>query len=445
MKPANRHLPAQRLLRVAQWGQVFALGGQEGGAAQIIEELAVGTEQSDAVVALADRWQALDHPSLGAITAVLRQPLAPGQSAVRIVRSAPRGSLLAEIGPKMRAADERMTAALLLDLARALALCHARGLVAGSVAPQNLVLCPPGLDDLPPLRLCEAGLPSLVLAAAGQPIDGQHPMFAQVFACIEVAAPELLLGHEPAPASDTYALAATAAWLLLRHHVHEAASPGLIAHQAAQGLSQAQEQALQDVAPTLGPVLCKALAVHAWARAGALADFIVACATLTDGAPTFRHGSDELLAPWGMRSPLIPLAAFATALPYAEHFLPRPSGGDRLIDARVAGGQDADTEARLGRIAPADQARLRAALQRLEVERIASQQRSDQQERTSLGKILALVLVLLACAAIALLGTRRAQRIAQMNEPATTASPKRAAPRTFPKPRILLRIPEDKP
>ena len=445
MKPANRHLPAQRLLRVAQWGQVFALGGQEGEAAQIIEELAVGTEQSDAVLALADRWQALEHPSLGCITSVLRQPLAPGQNAVRIVRPAPRGSLLAEIGPKMRAADERMTAALLLDLARALALSHARGLAAGSVAPQNLVLCPPGLDDLPPLLLCEAGLPSLVIAAAGHAIDAQHAMFAQVFSSIEVAAPELLLGHEPSPATDTYALAATAAWLLLRQHIHEAASPGLVAHQTAQGLSQAQTQALQDVAPTLGPILCKALAVHAWARAGALTDFIAAGVTLTEGAPTFRQGAEELLAPWGMRSPLIPLAAFATALPYADHFLHRPTGTDRLIDPSTAGGQDAQTEARLGRIAPADQARLRAALQRLEVERVTSQQRSDQQERTSLGKILALVLVLLACAAIALLGTRRAQRLAQLNDPASIIAPQSAVPRTFPKPRILLRIPEDKP
>ena len=393
------------------------------------------------MLALADRWRAVTHPSLCGIAEATLQPLSGERHAVRIARLAPRGSLLHQIVPKLRAAEERLTAALCLDLARAMVECHAKGLVLGSLAPETLVLCPPGLDDLPALRLCEAGLPSLVLAATGQPVDAQNPAFHQVFPCLEVAAPELLLGHEPTAATDTYALAATAAWLLLRHHIHDAASPALVAHAASQGLTPDQSQSLQDVAPLLGPVLCKALAISPWARAGALAEFVAACEQLTEGTPTFLRDGRELLAPWGLRSPLVPLAAFATAVPYAEHFAQHNSGV--TPPTSHAGDLTDDTQARLGQIPPADRARLRAALQRLEAERAASHQRTEKQERGGLAKILVVVLLLLACAAIVALGTRRAQRLAQDQAITPQLPHKPAARRELPKPRILMQTHEE--
>jgi len=423
---------------VAQWGQVFALDPPDGEAPQIIEELQVTGAQSQAVIDLADRWRAAPHPSLVGIADATLHPLAGGRHAIRIRRFAPRGSLLHLIAPKLSAADERLSAALLLDLARAASQCHAKGLILGSIAPQNLILCPPGLDDLPAVRLCEAGLPSLVLAATAQAADAQHSIFHHIFPCLEVAAPELLGGNAPTAASDAYAIAATAAWLLLRHHIHDEASPALIAHAAGQGLSPDQIEALHDVAPTLGPVLCKALAVNPWARAGALAELSEVCARLTASAPTFLIDGQEFLAPWGMRSFLIPLAAFATAVPYAEHFAQQVA--DRTQQAAHAGDAPDATQQRLDKIAPADRARLRAALQRLEAERAASQQRSEQQERGGLAKILVIVLLLLACAAIVALGTRRSQRIAQSIEIQYPQPPKPKAKvrREVPKPRILL-------
>ena len=120
MRHKARQTPAQRLLRVAQWGQVYAFEPTEG-APQIIEEVAVSAEQSPAVLALADRWRAVTHPSLCGIAEATLQPLAGERHAVRITRLAPRGSLLHQVVPKLRAAEERLTAALCLDLARAMA------------------------------------------------------------------------------------------------------------------------------------------------------------------------------------------------------------------------------------------------------------------------------------------------------------------------------------
>jgi hypothetical protein len=417
---------APRLLRAAEWGQVSAVEPPDG-PPLLIQELVVQGPVEPAL-ALADQWKALEHPSLLPVLAATVEPHAGGRS-LRLEREAPRGSHLAEVFARAKAADERMVAALLLDLLRALQLCHARGLVAGVIAPESLFLCPPGQDRTAALRLHDAGLPQLVARAHG---EGTPPGLEALLPTAEVVAPEVLSGQEPTPPSDVYALCATAAFCLLKHYMHAAATPALVRHRATQGLEPTQIAALLDVAPVLGPLLARGLAVHPWGRAGVLAELVAACESLLATRVPVLVAGRRILEPWSLGSPLVPLAAYAGTQAFADRF------GDKALAPELTG-----VGARQGPAGEVDaeaQAKLRAALQRLDAERVLSQKRAVARGRSVLSYVVVLVLFLLVAAAIVAIGLRQTRRFedslhaAEQVKPGEVRIPRVLPPPVPPKP-----------
>jgi hypothetical protein len=427
MKPRAPVL-APRLLQAAPWGQVSVVE-PEHGRAVLVQELIVQGPVEPAL-ALADQWKVLEHPSLLPVLAASVQPHA-GAMSLRLEREAPRGSHLAEVFVRARPAEERMVAALFLDLLRAVQLCHARGLVAGVIAPESLFLCPPGQEQTAALRLHDAGLPQLVARAHG---DGMPVGLEALLPTAEVVAPEVLAGQEPAPPSDVYALCATAAFCLLKHHVHAAATPALVRHRATQGLEPTILAGLLDAAPALGPLLARGLAVHPWGRAGVLAELVAACEMLLVGRVPVVAAGRRILEPWSLGSPLVPLAAYAGTQPFADRYADKTPGA--TVVAAVAGARqgpagDIDAEA---------QAKLRAALQRLDAERVLSQKRSVERGRSVLSYVIVLVVFLLVAAAIVAIGLRQTRRFedslhaAEQVKPGEVRIPRALPPPVPPKP-----------
>ena len=403
MRPRSHAGTTPRLLRAAEWGQVSLLRPLDG-PALVIEELIVHGEVAP-LLAFADDWLALRHPSLLPILAATLEPQASGQ-ALRIEREAPRGSHLAEVFSRVRqapvptAAEERMVAALFVDLSRALQLCHARGLVAGVIAPETLFLCPPGQEDVAPVRLHDAGLPQL-LARATQSLDAAPQNLDSLLPTAEVTAPEVLAGQEPGPAADVYALCATAFFCLTRRHLHAAPTPALVRHHATQGLEPTQVAALLEVAPALGPVLARGLAVHPWGRAGVLAELVTVCEELIAKYPTILLAERRIVAPWAIGSPLVPLAAYAGSQAFADRFGDKAAASGPTAQSQQQPATELDADAK---------ARLRAALQRLDAERMLSQTRTAAQGRSVLSYVVVLVVFLLVAVAMVAIGLRQTRR-----------------------------------
>lgn len=415
-----------RLLRAAEWGQVSFAQPLEG-PARIIEELIVHGEVAP-VLALVDDWQAMRHPSLLPILAVKLEPHGGGQS-LRIEREAPRGSHLAEVFGRATvvttASEERMVATLFVDLARALQQCHARGLVAGVIAPETLFLCPPGQEDVAALRLHDAGLPQLI-GKARQSLDSGADNADSLLPTAEVIAPEVLAGQEPGPPADVYALCATVFFCLTRRHVHAAPTPALVRHHAMQGLEPIHVATLLEVAPVLGPLLARGLAVHPWGRAGVLAELVAACEVLIAKYPTMLLAGQRIVAPWAIGSPLVPLAAYAGSQGFA----------DRFADKLTALGASPQTQQHPATELDADaRAKLRAALQRLDAERMLSQKRTTAQGRSVLSYVVVLVVFLLVAVAVVAIGLRQTRRFEDSLEAVERGKPGEAPiPRALPPP-----------
>lgn len=426
---------SQRLLRAADWGQVFASEPGDGTPAQLIEEIMV-LAPIEAALGLVDDWQALSHPSLLAVLAASVEVRASGRI-LRIEREAPRGSHLAEVFARARPADERMVAALLLDVARALQIGHERGLVAGVLSPESLFLCPPGLDDAPALRLHDAGLPAIVTLASGPLGDAAGARLQQLLPVTETMAPEVLAGQEPGIPADVYALSATAAFCLLGRHLYVAATPALVRHQVSRGLEPSQLAALLDVAPVLAPLLGRGLAVHPWGRAGVLAELITAFEHLVADRPSLLVGGRRIVAPWAIGSPLVPLAAYAGTQQFADRF-----SAKSIVAAGIstAGPRPPDAD-------PDKTARLRVALQRLDAERVASQRRSAAQDRSVLSYVVVVVVFLLIVVAVMAIGLRQTERFEQSLNAAEDAVPGARRPvlfETLPEPQVIYETPQDR-
>lgn len=446
---------SQRLVRVADWGQIVAIDPGDGEPPHLVTEVFARGEAVDAAFALADRWRAFADPSLQPLTATWVAARVGGpERSLFVQRTAPRGSLLTEVLQKAGTVQPLMVAALLLDVARVLHDAHTQGLVAGAVSPDALLLCPPGLEGVPPLRLLDVGLPGLVAAAGGLLPPADTPGFATLHPCLETTAPEVASGQEPTAAADVYSLCATAAFVLLRRHVHAAQTPVLARHQAAQGLQPAAVEALQDAAPTLAPLLVRGLSVQPWGRAGVLTELMAAFGQLVEDRPRLP-GPRRLLAPWAIGSPLVPLAAFAGATPYLDRLGARPptaldpSHGPARTRSQGAPA-DANGPAAAGiasqapvRNAPgqADQARLRAALLRLETERDVLQRKRAEQGRNHMTTLVVVVAFVLVVGAVLLIGLRQTRRLQTQSDPAATSVPQRRLPPP-PRPRILEIEPE---
>ncbi len=421
-----RDRSVQKLLRVATWGQTLVQESGDGQGARLVHELAVRPGEIDGARTLAQAWYGFAHPSFHALQhATLAQPAgSPGQ-VLRLERPLPRGTPLAQVLPRV-ALDELAVAALFGDLAKGLAELHAAGLVAGNLSAEALLLCPPGHDEAAPLLLVDAGLPGLVIAASGPLGDAFHPRFGQLLPVPEVVAPEVLAGQAPNAAADVFALSAVLASTLLGRPVFSGTSATAIRAAMAHGLAAADLEGLSQVAPQIAPILQRGLAPHPWARAGVLAELVAALTALCAELPTTLAEGRTVLAPWAPGSPLIALAAYASSVPWSAQF----------PESTVVAASHGATAG------PEGQAKLRAALDQLELERMRAQSHAETHGRNVLSRLIVVALFALLAAAIAATAVRQAhhaQLALHPQRPNDTMAPPPVQP--LPKARVLFETP----
>ena len=417
--PAARSVPGrdrsvQRVLRVATWGQTLTQDPGDGSPARLVYELAVRPGELDHALGVAESWRRFAHPSLHALDHVsVAQPAGSPGPVLRLERPMPRGTPLAQVIERT-AVDERALAALFLDLAKALQELHAEALFVGQLAAETLLVCPPGADDAAPLLAVDAGLATLVLTAAGTLGPVSAAAHAQLFGARATVAPEVIAGQRPSAAADVFALAATLAHAALRRPLFAAAAPSALRDAMAAGPTPADVAALHAAVPQLAPVILSGVAAHPWARSGVLPELIDRLQAVCGELPTVVAAERTVLAPWQAGSPLIALAAYATSLPWSAQFAEPTLGAAPPLPAQSLAGQH----------------KLRAALEQLERERLASHRQAETAGRNLLTRLIVLALFALIAAAIAATFARQNRRHQR------ELSPERAAD-TLPPPPLL--------
>ena len=190
--------------------------------------------------------------------------------------------------------------------------------------------------------------------------------------------------------------------------------PGLVRQIALRGPSVADVQELLRTARTLGPLVVRGVAAQPWRRAGVLDDWTVACEGLLAGRTAKLVRGFELLPPWALGSPLVPLAAWAHARWWtARTVRPAPPPAQKAVDDK--------------------QAQLKAALQRLDLERLAARRSSTDEQRSRRWYWWVVLLFALVAIAIVALGNRQARRF---DEALRAAGGGRGeTPKPLPKPR----------
>lgn len=434
LTPQPSRVPAEapRLLRLHPWGQLSLLPSAGGERPQLCWELHCSPEKQPAALALADAWRQSPRagvlPLIDARTGVSRSG---GRPALLVGRPAPRGPRLDEVVRKAGALSPAQVAVLLYDLLVDAQALHARGLVVGEWSPAELVVCPPGAEDQPVLTAVQAGLDGLVAACGGLASleDQSLPWHTPA-----LVAPEVLAGQAPTPASDTYAVCALISWLLLRRHVHPASSLSQLRVQAAAGVHDLAP-ALMQAAPQLAPLLLQGLATSHWQRAGVLQQLIQKLEADVSTRPTLLLAERTLLAAWGMGSPLVPLAAYAQGGGWLE----QPPGQAVALPSSVPSGLS--PVAAPAHLAAPDRARLQAALDSLDAERIRGQQQSrDRGERLQARLVIATV-ALFALLGLLAWGLRQTREADLSDSPAGSAAtqPARKVP---PRPQPIDLTPE---
>ncbi len=426
----QRDRSVQKLLRVGTWGQTLVQESGDGQGARLVHEVAVRAGDLDDALALADAWRAFHHPAIHALAhGTVAQPAgSPGQ-VLRLERPLPRGTPLVQVLAKVTLGEDAV-AALFLDLAKGLGELHTAGLVAGNLNAETLLLCPPGADEAAALLLVDAGLATLVAAASGPLGEVGNPRFGQLLTVPEVVAPEVLAGQVPTPAADLFSLAAVIAGSLLGRPIFAGSTSAALRAEMAKGVEATDTADLTDIAPHLAPVLLRGLAAQPWARAGGLAELTDALAALCASVPTTLADDRTVLAPWAPGSPLIALAAYASAVPWSAQF---PESALQVVGSIAANAN------------PQDQAKLRAALDQLELERQRAQTQSETAGRNLLSRLIIVALFALLAVAIAATAVRQAHRAQLELHPqraADTAAPPPVQP--LPKARVLFETPAPK-
>ena len=406
---ASARLAVERPLRAAAWGQIV-LQEPGGGEPPLLVELVKVTEITlELALAVADRRRRLHHPAVLAVTRVEAGADMGMDRAIRVELPAPRGAALAAVMQKVERLDELVVATLFRDVLRGVQHAHSQGVAAGVFGPDHLVLCPPGQDDLPPLLLVHAGLPALVAAARGQSDAAEHPGFATLHPLAEVVAPEVLGGAETSAASDTYAICATLAWCALGRHLHSAPQPAAVRSLAQSGPTGVAANELHQAMPRLAALLLRGMQAQPWARSGVLSELTEVCDELTMAAPSLELDGRSVCAPWALGSSLVPLAAYGSAGWWADRWQSRGQGNPAVMGpVRIVTGQVPAPA-----LSPADTARLRVALERLDSERVRTQlETGSRQAQVWRGVGLAVALVL-ALGALLAVGIRQAREVEQ--------------------------------
>ena len=421
-------IDGERLVQVADWGQVALIGGQPGAPLSLVETLFVveGTDPAE-VLQLATRWQAqVGGPLLAPSVALLDGQGPSGRAAIRLQRPAPRGSTLLEVASGHGAMKETIVAALVVDILAALLACHRHGLVVGGLGPEHLFVCPPGLDGAAALSCHDPGLAALVACAGHPPPAMGSRAFEYLYGSAAVVAPELLEGRSPTAASDMYALCATMARLLRGRHVHDATEPRLLRHAALAGVSSEIAVQLQRAAPTLSAALIRGLSTAPLLRSGVGVELDAALQAVLGVEQRRRLMSTRGGEPWAIGSPLIPLAAYAGATSYA----------DRLA-ATVAPAGPAGGPPQGGRPALSEglrRARLEAALAELETRQALTDRRGAGRRVTVASLVIVLITTAL-CAIIVWVGMRRS-RIFSGNEAGSVQQARPPPPLELPRRRL---------
>ncbi|MCO4761077.1 MAG: hypothetical protein KC502_06200 [Myxococcales bacterium] len=368
-----------RLLLAPQWGRVaFAEGAEPSSAAILTTINGVDGADLEGASGLMGRWLSVEESVIATLVSG-----GPNGDSLELRHQALSGSTLEEVIGAHGPATELQVVALFAAVLAALRRCHDRRLVWGAIHPGGLLVCPPGLEDVPALRVPMAGLALMVAAARGSlgSSGGEGARFA--LGPAHGVAPEVGAGRLPSASSDVWAVAASMSFALLGTPIFSGETDALVRHHQQQGVPPEAADRLQQLAPQLAPGLLQALSPTPLLRAGALLSLQSACAEIL---------GPEVPMPWQLGSPLISLAAYAGATPFAQRYSVRPP----LAVAVTADHFDH---------ADVDRARLGAALRQLDVRRTLSQKSQAKKERTGL-KVTVIVLTALIAAAIVWFGTR---------------------------------------
>ena len=400
---SSRAMPvAQRLLRVHPWGQLALLPAAGETAAQLQWELLCPVDRQPAALALADLWRRQDQPTvLPVLDARLAGGAAGQRPALQLIRPIPRGPRLTEVLRRAEALTQAQVAVLVADLLATAVALHGQGLAIGEWSPAELVLCPPGAEDQPCLVAVQAGLASwLQVCGQLQDSDEQNSPWHTP----GMVAPEVLAGQPLSAASDTYSACALIVWLLLRRHVHSAANLTQLRLAAEAGPGRLAVP-LQDRAPQWATLLLQGLSPSPWQRAGVLPQLLAALQPEVEGRPTWRIDQREVLAAWGMGSPLMPLAAYAQG----GSWLDQPLSDVVSQPSSVPSGMTA--VAAPAHLPAPERAKLQAALDRLDMERLRGQRLSEEQGERWQSRLVVATVVLFVLVGILLVGLRQTREL----------------------------------
>lgn len=434
-RPSRAAADGPRLLRVHPWGQLSLLASAGGERPQLVWELQCAPDRQPAALALADAWRQNPRPGcLDVVEARIGASRSGGRPALLVTRTAPRGPRLDEVVRKSGPITPAQAAMLVFDLVTDALALHARGLVVGEWSPAELVLCPPGAEDQAALTAVQAGLDSLLAVAGGlESLDDQGLPWQTP----ALVAPEVLAGQAPTPASDVYAICALLAWLLTGRHVSSASSLTQLRVQTAAG-GHELGPALQQAAPELAPLLLQGLAVSHWQRAGVLQQLHARLQADVADRPTLALGERTVLAAWGMGSPLVPLAAYAQGGGWLEH----PPGQAVALPSSVPSGLS--PVAAPAHLAAPDRARLQAALDSLDAERIRGQQQSRARGERWQARLVLATVALFALLGLLAWGLRQTREVDPADAAAQVAAPRVQRP-IPPRPKPIDLTPENQP
>ncbi|MSQ83239.1 MAG: hypothetical protein EXR77_10065 [Myxococcales bacterium] len=426
-----------RSLRLAPWGQISVLERQMGETALLVETIHVAAGQAELALAVADNRTRLRHPAMVPTVTVVAVADAGRGPSLRIELEAPRGTALIDMLERTGKLSEATIIGMMRDVLVAVVEAHSKSIVVGNLGPDHLVLCPPGHDDLPPLRVVHAGLGPVIEAARGTPLPMEGSGFAQLHTIAEVVAPEVFAGTQMGSSSDAYALCATIARCALGRYVHGSAQAAVVRDNANHGIQALDAQELLDALPRLGALIAKGLASTAWARAGVLAELVAACNQHVQNWPTVTLRERECIAPWLRGSPLVPLAAYTSTAPWSDRWQAMASVGTPLRFDAVRSASQMQAAATIAELPQANQAKLRAAMEQLGAEKNRTQQRSDQRDKRGSARLVAFVVLILLVAVIVAVAARRTAELDDTILPEfhRPVGPKKAPP---PRPQSII-------
>ncbi len=432
MSKASASQTAQRAVRLAAWGQISHVEPPLGAPPLLVETIHTTPDQAELALSVADGRMRLRHPAFVPVAQVSAST-EPGRGrAIRVELPSPRGAALIDVLERTGPLSQLAIAALFRDVVAAVSEAHARSLVIGYLGPDHLVLCPPGQDDLPALRVAHAGLGPLVEAARGTPLGMDGSGFVQLHSQPESVAPEVFSGSQLSAASDTYALCSTIARCALGRFVHASEGLGAIKALALAGVAAEDAAALQASLPNLGAVVVKGLAPTAWARAGVLAELLEQCNRIVQDLPRLDLAERQVVAPWQRGSPLMALAAYASTSMWCDRWQAMASAGTPLRFDAVRSATQRQAAAQIAELPAADQARVQAALDRLQAERVRTQRKTGDDQSRGAARLVALIIFALLTIAMVAMAMRQT---VQIDDNALPAFHRPTGPRPPPPPR----------